>query len=127
MDRTEMITELFHSGNNCCRIITYFLAEPCGFDWEKAKDELSVMCATCGGTCSSLRGGTYGIHSYAESNGYSNEKARELSDQLYDRFQEKHGGILCKELYSGNMMDCAKYVDSVIGITNEILAAEQAN
>jgi hypothetical protein len=84
------------------------------------------MCATCGGTCSSLRGGTYGINSYAENKGYSHVKAREMSDQLYDRFQEKHGGILHKDLYTGNMMECAKYLDSVISITMEIISADQS-
>jgi hypothetical protein len=53
-------------------------------------------------------------------------KAREMSDQLYDRFQEKHGGILHKDLYTGNMMECAKYLDSVISITMEIISADQS-
>lgn len=125
MDKMQKMMELFQDGNNCCRIITYFLAEPCGFNWEEEKEELSVMCATCGGTCSSLRGGTYGIHSYAERKGYSHEKAREMSEQLFDRFHDKHGAILCKDLFTGDMMECSKYVSSVIDLTEELIAAEQ--
>lgn len=121
MDTMEKMMELSQQGNNCCQIIACFLAEPCGFEWEKAREELSVMCSTCGGTCSALRGGTYGLSMYGKQKGYGHEEIRKMSDRLYDQFEEKHGGILCKEISKNDMMVCAQYVKSVIELTQRIV------
>ena len=119
MDRIE---ELFKQGNNCCQIITTLLAEQSGFDPEEARSQLgATMCSTCGGTCSTLRGGTYCITKYCEENGISHERSRELVDTLYEQFRSKHGGILCKEIAKNDIMVCAGFVQSVIEMTGNII------
>ena len=121
------LMELFKQGNNCCQIITTLLAEECGFDAAEAKEKLGkTMCDTCGGTCSSLRGGTYCIYTYCEKNGLDRDHGKELVDQLYDRFREKHGGILCKEIAKNDIMVCGTYVATVVDLTRELIAKEKA-
>ena len=123
----QNMMELFEQGNNCCQIITQMLAEECGFDAEAAKEQLGkTMCDTCGGTCSSLRGGTWCIYTYCEQNGLEREHGRELVDQLYDQFHARHGGILCKEIAKDDIHVCGSYVASVIDLTRALIAADKA-
>lgn len=113
-------TELFRQGYNCCQIITTYLADVCDFDADEAKDKLGVMCSTCGGTCSTLRGGTYALSKYAESKGYDHDKTRAMVDEMYERFRAKHRGILCKEIAKNDIMVCAAFVDTVVKIVKDI-------
>ena len=123
----DKMMELFQQGNNCCQIITQMLAEECGFDAEAAKEQLGkTMCDTCGGTCSSLRGGTWCIYNYCEKNGLDREHGKALVDQLYDQFQARHGGILCKDIAKNDIKVCGTYVASVIALTKALIAQDKA-
>ncbi len=118
----QNIMELFQQGNNCCQIITSVLAEECGFDAEEAKAQLGkAMCQSCGGTCSALRGGTWCIFTYCEQNGLSRDQGREMADKLYEQFEEKHGGILCKDIAKSDIHVCGTYVASVIDLTRALI------
>jgi hypothetical protein len=117
--------ELFQQGYNCCQIITVYLADVCGFDASEIKDSLNIMCDTCGGTCSTLRGGAYCLRMYAKNKGWEREQANELVDKLFDAFREKHGGILCKEIAQNDMMVCAGFVDTVVELVKKIVAEDQ--
>ena len=125
MDALPSKTELFRQGYNCCQIITTYLADACGFDADEAKEKLGIMCETCGGTCSTLRGGTYALSAYAKEKGYDHEKTRAMIDEMYDRFGEKHGGILCKEIVKNDIMVCATFVDTVVEIVKDMTAGNQ--
>jgi hypothetical protein len=118
--------ELFEKGYNCCQIIAVYLAPVCGFDAEEIKESFNIMCDTCGGTCSSLRGGTWCIYNYCEKNGLDREHGKELVDQLYDQFQARHGGILCKDIAKNDIMVCGTYVGSVIELTKALIAQDKA-
>lgn len=122
MDKLPEKTELFRQGYNCCQIISVYLADACCFDADEAKEKLGVMCETCGGTCSTLRGGTYAFSAYAKGKGYDHEKTRAMVDKLYERFRAKHGGILCKEIAKNDIMVCATFVDTVVEIVKEMTA-----
>ena len=119
--------ELFKQGNNCCQIIVTMLAEECGIDADAAKAQLGKpMCDTCGGTCSTLRGGTYCIFAYCEQNGVDRDHGRELVNRLYEQFREKHGGILCKEIAKDDIHVCGSYVASVIDLTRALIEQDKA-
>lgn len=115
--------ELFQQGYNCCQIISAYLSDLCGLYEADIKDSFDVMCRTCGGTCSTLRGGSYFIRAYADKQGYGRDWAREKIDVLYDLFREKHGSILCKELSGADVMVCAAYVDTVVETVSEMLSS----
>ena len=122
MDSMPSKVELFEKGYNCCQIIAVYLAPVCGFDAEEIKDSFNIMCDTCGGTCSTLRGGTYCLTAWAKQQGYDHDQTRALVDRLYDSFKEKHGGILCKEIAKNDLMVCAGFVDAVVELTKRLIA-----
>ena len=117
--------ELFQQGYNCCQIIAVYLADECGFDASEIKDSLDIMCDTCGGTCSTLRGGAYCLRMYGKSKGWEREQSNVLVDKLFDAFREKHGGILCKEIAQNDMMVCAGFVDTLVELVKTIIAEDQ--
>ena len=117
--------ELFQKGYNCCQIIAVYLAPVCGFDAEEIKDSFNIMCDTCGGTCSTLCGGTFCLTAWAKQQGYDHDQTRALVDRLYDAFKEKHGGILCKEIAKNDLMVCAGFVDTVVELTKQLIAEEK--
>ncbi len=118
-------TELFQQGYNCCQIINCYLADVCGFDAAAVKDSFDLMCDTCGGTCSTLRGGAYCLRMYAKNKGYEREQANEMVDALFDAFQAKHGGILCREIAKNDLMVCAGFVDTVVELVKELVEQDR--
>lgn len=118
-------TDLFQQGYNCCQIINYYLADVCGFDAAAVKDSFDLMCDTCGGTCSTLRGGAYCLRMYAKNKGWEREQANELVDKLFDAFKKKHGGILCKEIAKNDLMVCAGFVDTVVELVRELVEQDK--
>ena len=114
-------TELFQQGYNCCQIINCYLADVCGFDAAAVKDSFDLMCDTCGGTCSTLRGGTYCLTAWAKKQGYDHDQTRALVDRLYEAFKEKHGGIFCKEIAKNDLMVCAGFVDTVVELVRQMI------
>ncbi len=118
-------TELFQQGYNCCQIINCYFADVCGFDAAAVKDSFDLMCDTCGGTCSTLRGGAYCLRMYAKNKGYEREQANEMVDALFDAFQAKHGGILCREIAKNDLMVCAGFVDTVVELVKELVEQDR--
>ena len=95
-ERAEKAVEYKANGNNCCQAVALALADQTGF----SPEQLRAIAAGFGGgmgnmqgTCGALVGA--GIIAGIKTNG---EKTVPIARQISEKFQEKSGAVICKEL-----------------------------
>lgn len=119
---SAIAVEHFLDGYNCAQSVLLTLSE----HW-KSKNELIPKIATgfgggigrCGSVCGALAGGVMAIGIKYGANQPSPEERRkcyELSQQLYRKFEQKHGSTLCRKL-----------VDCDLSNPKELEKAKKAN
>jgi len=138
---SENAVKHFLDGYNCAQSVLLTLSE-C---WE-SKNELIPKIATgfgsgigrCGSICGALTGGVMAIGTKYGTNQPSAEERRkcyELSQQLYRRFEKKHGSTSCRKLIDYDLSNpkelekakkanvfekkCLDYIRTVIEILTE--------
>ncbi len=135
---SEEAVKHFLDGYNCAQSVLLTLSE----HWE-SKNELIPKIATgfgggiglCGSVCGALTGGVMAIGIKYGANQPSAEERRkcyDLSQQLYRKFEQKHGSTLCRKLVDYDLSDsmelekakkanvfeekCSEYIRTVIEI-----------
>ncbi len=133
----------FNEGYNCAQSVLLAMSE----HW-KCKNELVPKIATgfgggigrCGSVCGALTGGVMAIGIKYGTNEPSTEKrlkSYELTQTLYERFEERHASVLCRELIGYTLSNaaelekarkekvfekkCSKLVDTVVEILLELI------
>ncbi|MBO4235930.1 MAG: C_GCAxxG_C_C family protein [Firmicutes bacterium] len=104
----EKANELMDAGYHCSQVLAYHVAEELGLDkaeWLKLTSGLGGGC-NHGDTCGAITGAIIGlgaVYGFCEEN-YSEEKdeiIKEKVKELQERFIEKHGSVLCRDLLDG--------------------------
>ncbi|MBR3397950.1 MAG: C_GCAxxG_C_C family protein [Lachnospiraceae bacterium] len=95
MTRTEILQEL-HNKRNCAMVTLGEYADLIGFDREETDSFALVFGGGMrkGNVCGAVTGAYMAIGSYFKER----DKAEEVAEQFEQKFKEKHGTILCKEL-----------------------------
>ena len=144
-NKTETALQKFASGYNCAQAVLYACSDDVNVDKNIA---LKISCGFGAGmgrkqeVCGAVTGGIIAIgakYGRGEDDEQSaTEKTYEKTKELLDKFQTKHGTIICLELLDGcNLMTekgqkyfqenrlknkiCSECVRSVIQILEEIL------
>ena len=144
-NKTETALQKFESGYNCAQAVLYACSDDVNVDKNIA---LKISCGFGAGmgrkqeVCGAVTGGIIAIgakYGRGEDDEQSaTEKTYEKTKELLDKFQTKHGTIICLELLDGcNLMTekgqkyfqenrlknkiCSECVRSVIQILEEIL------
>ncbi len=149
MDKKLMLCEkavsYFNEGYNCAQSVLLAMAEHWG-----CKSELVPKIATgfgggigrCGSVCGALTGGVMAIGIKYGTNEPSTEKrlkSYKLAQTLYERFEERHASVLCRELIGYTLSNeaeleearrekvfekkCSKLVGTVVEILLELIGS----
>lgn len=147
--RTETALTKFFSGYNCAQAILYTFGPGLGMDGEtalKVATGFGAGIARRGETCGAVTGGIMALSlkfGRGENQDRSaTETAYRKAQDLMARFEQAHGSCRCLTLLNGcdltkpegqqqfrdeNMLHtrCGKYVETVTGILDSMLGAEQ--
>ena len=103
----EKAMELMDAGYHCSQVLAHHIADELGLDkdeWLKLTSGLGGGC-NHGDTCGAITGAIIGLGAVY---GFSEEDPGEKDDiikgkarELQERFIEKHGSVLCRDLLDG--------------------------
>lgn len=143
MNKSEKASLLFNNGFNCSQAVFSVFCEELGLNRETA---LKISCGFGGGmrngeVCGAVTGAIMAISlKYGQSEEQdkaSKEKTYELVKEFTDRFRERNGTMICKELLEVDLSDengreiarekglftnfCPRLVEEAVNILQEIL------
>lgn len=143
-EKTERAKELFKSGYNCSQAVLGVFSEEMGMDFETAikisssfgggMGRMREVCGTVSGMLMAAGLGYYEGGNAHESKKEQYKKVQELAE----KFKEKYGSIICRELLEGiekstspnpsertenyyKKRPCIEYVESAVEIFEEYL------
>ncbi len=132
--RVEEAVKRHDKGYNCCQAVACALAEELGYDEQLIFQAGEGFGAGMGGmqcTCGALSGAVMAAGmKNSRMNGETLTKGSTylLSKQMANKFQEKNGSVICKELKgleSGKVLrSCQGCIEDAVQIAEEVLGLE---
>lgn len=136
----EKARELMDAGYHCSQVLAYHIAEELNLDkstWLRITSGLGGGC-NHGDTCGAISGGAIGlgaVYGYDEENpGEKDDIIKGKVREFQERFIEKNGSVLCRDLLDGydnadpnrvskddTWANCARYCAEAAEIFDELI------
>lgn len=130
-NRAEEAAKKHKQGYNCCQAVACVFAEELGYDeklifqvGEGFGGGMGGKECTCGAVCGAVM--VTGMkNSVMGAEKFTKEETYQLSKAVTEKFREKNGSVICKELKgmeSGKMLrSCPGCIEDAVHITEEVL------
>lgn len=132
--RVEEAANRHGKGHNCCQAVACAFAEELGYDvkvifqaGEAFGSGMGGMECTCGAVCGAvmvagMKNSVMGGEKLTKGSSY------QLSKKITEKFREKNGSVICKELKgvgTGKVLrSCPGCIEDAVRITEEVLGME---
>ena len=131
-EKSEKAKELFKSGHNCSQAVLGVFCEELGLDFETAMKIASSfgggmgrMREVCGAVSGMFMAAGLAFSS-GDDSAVNKGKHYKRIQELAQRFKDKNGSIICRELLQGQKRPCVEMVGMAVEIFEKYLEEQKS-